>query len=89
MVVAYEITSEQVSKLKHIDEDSDIKRLHYEQLLFPYLSKRIAKVIGEQSQQGDRWTDMVDEKVEHDRKKDNYKICTLCEQQNKQKMSEV
>ena len=77
-----DLTSEQITKLKYIDADSNAKHLHYEQLLFPYLSSRIAKVIGEQSQQGDKWIDLVDEKVEYDRKKENYKICGVCEQEN-------
>lgn len=76
-------TPEKVKKLKTIDKDENVKRVHYEQHLFPYLSKRIGKVVNEQTEQGDQWVDLVDEKVKSDNRHEAYNICGDCGHENR------
>ena len=78
------LTSEQILKLIQVDQDDEVKRVHYDHL-FQYLSERIVKVVAEQRESDQGWVDFVDDKVSDDQHRAAHKICPECGHQKKKK----
>ena len=76
------VSPESIRNIKYIDQDEDIKDVHYKMSLVPYVSERLAKVLKEQQLVGETWIDPIDEKIAADTRKADVKLCGACGYEN-------
>ncbi len=57
------LSEDDINHLKYIDKNEDVKRTHYNEHLFPYLSERLATVVNEQKLVNGLFEDEIDNKI--------------------------
>ena len=80
------LTSVQIQKLKYVDQNDEVKKIHYDEHLYPFISGRIQKVLKEQQmiRDGDciTWHDAIDKQASVVIRYENYNVCQNCDKDN-------
>ena len=77
------IAEEDMKKIQTIGADPELRQVHYEKHLSPFVTRRLVKIVNEHEFINGHWTDKVDGKVESDKKKETIKKCPGCQFENK------
>ena len=83
------IAEEDMKKIQTIGADPELRQVHYEKHLSPFVTRRLVKIVNEHEFINGHWTDKVDGKVESDKKKETIKNVQVVNLRTKNQVANV